>query len=117
MQTGETQSSVARDAASGQTSTEAGILPDDLKNGALTERLRAAAEMLEAIARNRALLAGVPEAERTRLLQAAGQVSRPDALDRRRLVKASKRNFLPPNYLRVLSLNSSLAALLFYMPH
>ena len=91
MQTGETQSSVARDAASGQTSTEAGILPDDLKNGALTERLRAAAEMLEAIARNRALLAGVPEAERTRLLQAAGQVSRPDALDRRRLVKASKR--------------------------
>jgi hypothetical protein len=52
-------------------------------------RLRAAAELLEAVAANRALLAGLPEEERTRLLQAAGQVSRPDAVDRRRLVKAT----------------------------
>ena len=58
---------------------------------AFAERLRAAAELLESVAANRALLAGLPEAERTRLLQAAGQVSRPDAVDRRRLVKATKR--------------------------
>ncbi len=55
------------------------------------EQLRAAAELLEAVAKNRELLAGIPEADRTRLLQAAGRVSRPDAVDRRRLVKASKR--------------------------
>ena len=58
---------------------------------ALTEQLKAAAELLEAIASNRELLAGVSEAERTRLLQAAGQISRPDALARRQLVKATKR--------------------------
>ncbi len=57
----------------------------------LTEQLHAAARLLEAIARNRELLAGVPEAERTRLLQAAGQISRPDAVARRRLVKATLR--------------------------
>jgi NAD(P)-dependent dehydrogenase (short-subunit alcohol dehydrogenase family) len=56
-----------------------------------SERLRIAAELLEAVAVNRALLAGLPEAERTRLLRAAGQVSRPNAVDRRRLVKATKR--------------------------
>ena len=54
-------------------------------------RMQAAAEVLEAIARNRELLAGVPEAERTRLLAAAGQISRPDAVARRQLVKATKR--------------------------
>jgi NAD(P)-dependent dehydrogenase (short-subunit alcohol dehydrogenase family) len=58
---------------------------------ALAERLKAAAELLESIARNRELLAGVSEAERTRLLQAAGQISRPDARARRQLVKVSKR--------------------------
>ena len=58
----------------------------------LAERLRAAAELLEAIVDDRALLAGVPEEERTRLLQAAGRVSRPDAADRRRLVQATKRD-------------------------
>ena len=58
---------------------------------ALAEQLNAAAELLEAIARNRELLAGVSEAERTRLLQAAGQISRPDARMRRQLVKLSKR--------------------------
>ncbi len=54
-------------------------------------RLNAAAELLESIASNRELLAGVSEAERTRLLQAAGQISRPDARARRQLVKATKR--------------------------
>src|SRR5271156_3173700 len=58
---------------------------------ALSEQLKATAELLESIARNRELLAGVSEAERTRLLQAAGQISRPDAIARRQLVKATKR--------------------------
>ncbi|OGS12246.1 MAG: oxidoreductase [Elusimicrobia bacterium RIFOXYA2_FULL_58_8] len=53
----------------------------------LAERLRAAAELLEAVAGNRELLAGVSEAEQLRLLKAAGQVSRPDSRARRRLVK------------------------------
>ncbi|MEP6662141.1 MAG: oxidoreductase, partial [Verrucomicrobiota bacterium] len=57
----------------------------------LTERLQAAVELLEAVARDRALLASVPEEERTRLLHAAGQVSRPDAIARRRLRKAQIR--------------------------
>ena len=57
----------------------------------LSERLRAAAAVLEAVAGNRALLAGLSDEERTRLLRAAGQVSRPDAVDRRRLVKATQR--------------------------
>ncbi len=58
---------------------------------ALTARFRAAAELLEAVAANRALLTALSAEDRTRLLQAAGQVSRPDAADRRRLVKATKR--------------------------
>jgi NAD(P)-dependent dehydrogenase (short-subunit alcohol dehydrogenase family) len=57
----------------------------------LTERIRAAAELLERIATDRALLADVPTEDRKRLLQAAGQVSRPDAIVRRQLVKATKR--------------------------
>ena len=58
---------------------------------AFNERLRAAAELLESIVDNRALLAGVPEDERTRLLRIAGELSRPDAITRRQLVKATKR--------------------------
>ncbi|HYW30227.1 MAG TPA: SDR family NAD(P)-dependent oxidoreductase, partial [Gemmatimonas sp.] len=57
----------------------------------LVQRLRAAADTLELIANDRALLAGVPESDRTRLLQVAGQVSRPDAIVRRQLVKETKR--------------------------
>jgi NAD(P)-dependent dehydrogenase (short-subunit alcohol dehydrogenase family) len=57
----------------------------------LKERLKTATELLEAIASNRAMLAGISEDERNRLLQAAGQVSRPDAIDRRRLRKAQIR--------------------------
>jgi NAD(P)-dependent dehydrogenase (short-subunit alcohol dehydrogenase family) len=57
----------------------------------MTERMRAAAELLESIAGNRELFAGVSAAERTRLLQAAGRISRPDAIARRQLVKATKR--------------------------
>ncbi len=64
---------------------------DETQPTPLAQRLRDAAELLEAIAGNRALLAGMPDEERLRLLQAAGQVSRPDAVARRRLVKATQR--------------------------
>ncbi len=55
------------------------------------DRARAAAELLEAIVDDRSVLAALPEDDRNRLLQAAGQVSRPDAVGRRQLVKATKR--------------------------
>jgi NAD(P)-dependent dehydrogenase (short-subunit alcohol dehydrogenase family) len=57
----------------------------------LKERVKAAAELLETLAADRGLLAGVDEAESTRLLKAAGEVSRPDARARRQLVKAAIR--------------------------
>ncbi|OGS07694.1 MAG: hypothetical protein A2270_08975 [Elusimicrobia bacterium RIFOXYA12_FULL_51_18] len=56
-----------------------------------TKQVQAASELLEAIAGNRGLLAGVPESERTRLLSVAGQISRPEARSRRQLVKAYER--------------------------
>ncbi|MDB4949341.1 MAG: short-chain dehydrogenase/reductase [Gemmatimonadetes bacterium] len=55
------------------------------------ERARAAAALLEQIVDDRALLAGLTKDERRRLMTAAGRVSRPDADDRRKLLKASKR--------------------------
>jgi len=67
-------------------------VPAESNDGSFTERLRAAIDLLESLVSDRALLAGVPEAIRTRLLQAAGRVSRPDAVDRRRLVQATKRD-------------------------
>ena len=66
-------------------------MPKNKDSPAFNERLRAAAELLESIVENRALLAGVPEDERTRLLRIAGELSRPDAITRRQLVKATKR--------------------------
>src|SRR5258705_11463766 len=57
----------------------------------LASRLRAAADLLEEIVADRTVLAQIPEANRNRLLNAAGHVSRPDALDRRRLLKVMKR--------------------------
>ncbi len=73
--------------------TERTIFPysHEADGDTLAERIRAAAELLESIVEDRALLAGVPEDDRTRLLQAAGQVSRPDAIERRQLLKATKR--------------------------
>jgi NAD(P)-dependent dehydrogenase (short-subunit alcohol dehydrogenase family) len=53
--------------------------------------VRAAAELLQRIVEDRALLIDIPEEERTRLLNAAGQVSRPGAVERRELNKAAKR--------------------------
>jgi len=64
---------------------------EGMDNTDLKARLLAAAEVLEAVAANRGLLAGVPEAESTRLLKAAGEVARPDARARRQLVKAASR--------------------------
>ncbi len=58
---------------------------------ALTERVRAAAELLELVAANRSVLAEVSGDDRKRLLNAAGQVYNPDARARRQLVKASVR--------------------------
>ncbi|HYV96612.1 MAG TPA: SDR family oxidoreductase [Gemmatimonadaceae bacterium] len=55
------------------------------------ERLKAASELLEEIVANRELLVGVSPEERARLSEAAGRVSRPDAIARRRVVKASKK--------------------------
>jgi NAD(P)-dependent dehydrogenase (short-subunit alcohol dehydrogenase family) len=57
----------------------------------LAGRLKAAAELLETIAGNRALLAGLPEKERMRLLKAAGEIYCPDVTARRRFVKARVR--------------------------
>jgi len=56
-----------------------------------TENVRVAAELLERVAANRALLAQLPEPERVRLLRAAGDVYCPDVRQRRRLVKATQR--------------------------
>ena len=57
----------------------------------MVERLKAAAELLEQVAANRALLAGLSVEERTRLLTAAGEIYCPDVSERRRLVKARVR--------------------------
>jgi NAD(P)-dependent dehydrogenase (short-subunit alcohol dehydrogenase family) len=57
----------------------------------LVERINDAARLLELIADNRALLAAVPEAVRNNFLHLAGQVSRPDAILRRQLLKETKR--------------------------
>jgi NAD(P)-dependent dehydrogenase (short-subunit alcohol dehydrogenase family) len=60
------------------------------QNG-LAGRLKAAAEFLELIADNRAVLAEVSEEDRIRLLKAAGEIFCPDVNARRRLVKAKVR--------------------------
>jgi NAD(P)-dependent dehydrogenase (short-subunit alcohol dehydrogenase family) len=64
---------------------------ESAKPGAMSERLKAAAEILEMAASNRALLADLSTEERTRLLKAAGDVYCPDVNARRRLVKAKVR--------------------------
>jgi len=63
----------------------------EMKPDSLSKRLQAAADVLEEIVADRTLLADIPEAERNRFLNAAGHVSRPDAVDRRRLLKVMKR--------------------------
>ena len=55
------------------------------------EEWKAAIALLERIVGDRALLAALPEEERTRLVQAAGEVFCPDLRERRRLVKEKTR--------------------------
>jgi NAD(P)-dependent dehydrogenase (short-subunit alcohol dehydrogenase family) len=61
------------------------------ESDSLAARFRAAADLLEKIVADRSLLADIPEPDRNRLLNAAGRVSRPDALSRRQLLKVVKR--------------------------
>ena len=65
--------------------------PQAIAGSTLVERVRAAADLLESIGADRSLLGHVPSDERNRLLQAAGRVSRPDAVERRQLLKFTKR--------------------------
>src|SRR5688572_12051439 len=51
------------------------------------ERLREAIELLESIAADRSVLAGVPEEDRKRLLQAVANVYSPDRVERRRMAR------------------------------
>lgn len=60
-------------------------------NEALTARVTAATALLEELANDRAGLLDIPDEARRRLLKAAGEVSRPDAILRRQMVKATKR--------------------------
>ncbi|HCC48111.1 MAG TPA: oxidoreductase [Elusimicrobia bacterium] len=63
----------------------------EIKTASFSARVQAAAEVLEALANDRGLLISLPEAESTRLLTAAGKVSRPDALARRQMIKEYER--------------------------
>src|SRR5688500_12945057 len=56
-----------------------------------SENLRWCAEILEAVAADRSLLAALSSEERRRLLMAAGRVSRPERQDAIKLVKALRR--------------------------
>ena len=57
----------------------------------LVECLRAATELLEAVATNRRLLDGLPRDDRKRLLRAITLIDRPDSRTLRRLAKATAR--------------------------
>ncbi len=59
--------------------------------GGFLDDLRAAVLVLERIVADRTVLAHIPGPDRRRLLQAAGHVYSPDAVSRRRLVRASAR--------------------------
>ena len=66
-------------------------MQEQVANGALVERLRAAADVLESISNNRELLARVPVEDRERLLRLAGEVYMPDSAARRHFLKTKKR--------------------------
>ena len=63
--------------------------PTDVDARTLIERLREATELLESIAADRTVLAGVPDEERARLLQAVALVYHPDRVERRRMAKVT----------------------------
>jgi NAD(P)-dependent dehydrogenase (short-subunit alcohol dehydrogenase family) len=79
--------------AAGNALAETAAIAESLRmnDTALAERLKAAIDMLEKVADDRALLSALPSEERTRLLQAAGKIHTPDLEARRRLVKAVAR--------------------------
>jgi len=64
---------------------------DPAQRVALAAQLRAAAELLERAASDRAVLAELSQEERTRLLKAAGDIYCPDVRARRRLVKETSK--------------------------
>ncbi|MEI7761265.1 MAG: SDR family oxidoreductase [Thermoleophilia bacterium] len=71
---------------------ETAVSPDDPSPVADTaERLRAATELLESVARDRGMLGSLSVEERTRLLTAAADVFNPDAVQRRRFTKAKRK--------------------------
>ena len=59
----------------------------DREAAELSEKLREATDLLERVAADRALMAGLSSAERRRLIRAAADVHSPDPAARRRLVK------------------------------
>ena len=63
--------------------------PTDLDRRTLIERLRDATDLLESIAADRTVLAGVAVDERARLLQAVALVYHPDRSERRRMAKVT----------------------------
>src|SRR5947207_14884787 len=63
----------------------------ETRSDELSERLRVATDLLEAVARDRGLLAELSAEERTRLLQVCGRVYCPEPAERRRLIKATQR--------------------------
>jgi NAD(P)-dependent dehydrogenase (short-subunit alcohol dehydrogenase family) len=63
--------------------------PADVDSRALLERLREATELLESIAADRTVLAGVSDEDRARLLQAVALVYHPDRVERRRMAKTA----------------------------
>ena len=73
-----------------KTQEDAAAAPAE-KASAQAERLKAAAQILEELAGNPALLDGVSIEERTRLLTAAGQIYCADPIQRRRLLKNKQR--------------------------
>jgi NAD(P)-dependent dehydrogenase (short-subunit alcohol dehydrogenase family) len=77
--------------SSNQTNMPSGPAVETGNDDSLAERLAKAAELLEAVAGNRALLAGMSVEGRTRLLKAAGDIYCPDVRERRRLIKARSR--------------------------
>jgi NAD(P)-dependent dehydrogenase (short-subunit alcohol dehydrogenase family) len=78
--------------APGQKAGYAGEMPVmATKDGPLLEQLREAVDLLESIAADRSVLAGVPDAERKRLLQAVASVYHPDRVERRRKAKGLER--------------------------
>jgi NAD(P)-dependent dehydrogenase (short-subunit alcohol dehydrogenase family) len=67
------------------------IGPQNRISDDVAEQLKAATELLEAVVRDRSLLAALSEEERTRLLSAAGDVFNPDLVARRQWGKTMKR--------------------------